>query len=85
MVLWSFDDPNLGVNLDPANLMMYGKANPVDALDVIGRYVMDVHAKDGGYPTCGRKLGHETALGQGKTDYPRFIAKLKEIGDDRCA
>lgn len=71
---------NLGVNLDPANLMMYGKANPVDALDVIGRYVMDVHAKDGGYPTCGRKLGHETALGQGKTDYPRFIAKLKEIG-----
>ena len=73
---------NLGVNLDPANLMMYGKANPVDALDVIGKYVMDVHAKDGCYPTCGRKLGVETPLGEGKTDYPRFVARLKELGYD---
>src|SRR5690606_23372177 len=38
---------NLGVNLDPANLILYGKANPVDALDVFGSYVRSVHAKDG--------------------------------------
>ena len=38
---------NLFVNLDPANLIMYGKANPVDAMDVIGCYVRGVHAKDG--------------------------------------
>src|SRR6185312_15834860 len=30
---------NLGINLDPANLLMYGMANPLDALDVFGRYV----------------------------------------------
>ncbi|MBO7296925.1 MAG: sugar phosphate isomerase/epimerase, partial [Clostridia bacterium] len=44
---------NVGVNLDPANLILYGKANPVDALGVIGKYVRDVHAKDGCYPTDG--------------------------------
>lgn len=71
---------NLGINLDPANLLMYGKANPIDALDVFGQYVQGVHAKDGEYPTNGRKLGLEKPLGQGRVNYPAFIAKLKDIG-----
>jgi sugar phosphate isomerase/epimerase len=71
---------NLGVNLDPANLLMYGKANPVDALDIIGIYVRAVHAKDGHYPTNGRELGEEVPLGEGRVDFPRLIAKLKELG-----
>lgn len=73
---------NLGVNLDPANLILYGKANPVDALDVFGEYVMGVHGKDALYPTDGYKLGAETPLGEGKVNYPRLIARLKEIGYD---
>lgn len=73
---------NLGVNLDPANLLLYGKANPVDALDILGPYVRGVHAKDGEYPTTGKQLGEEKALGQGRVDFPRFIAKLKEFGYD---
>jgi len=73
---------NLGLNLDPANLILYGKGNPVDALDVIGGYVYGVHAKDGKYPTTGRHLGEEVALGQGKVDFPRLVARLKEIGYD---
>lgn len=73
---------NLGVNLDPANLILYGKANPVDALDVFGEYVMGVHGKDSLYPTDGRHLGAEMPLGKGKVNYPRLIAKLKEIGYD---
>ena len=73
---------NLGINLDPANLILYGKANPVDALDVFGEYVRDVHAKDGCYPTDGKNLGKETALGQGKVNFQRLIAKLKEVGYD---
>lgn len=71
---------NLGVNLDPANLLMYGKANPVDALDVIGRYVRGVHAKDGEYPTDGRSLGKEKPLGQGRVNFPVLIPKLKSLG-----
>ena len=71
---------NLGVNLDPANLLLYGKANPVDALDIIGRYVRGVHAKDGEYPTNGRALGLEKALGEGRVNFPALIPRLKSLG-----
>lgn len=73
---------NLGVNLDPANLILYGKANPVDSLKVFGKYVRDVHAKDGRYPTNGLRLGEETALGEGDVNFPALIAALKELGYD---
>ena len=73
---------NLGINLDPANLLMYGKANPVDALDVFGSYVLDVHAKDGCYPTGGKNLGEEVPIGEGKVNFPIFIQRLKEFGYD---
>ncbi|HBN84846.1 MAG TPA: xylose isomerase [Clostridiales bacterium] len=72
--------PNVGVNLDPANLLMYGKANPVDALDIIGPYVKGVHGKDGEYPTNGYQLGKEKPLGEGRVQYDLFIRKLKQIG-----
>lgn len=71
---------NVGINLDPANLIMYGKANPVDALEVFGEYVMGIHGKDGKYPTDGHMLGEEVPLGEGKVNYPAFVGKLKEIG-----
>jgi sugar phosphate isomerase/epimerase len=73
---------DVGINLDPANLLMYGKANPVDALDILGKYVLDVHAKDGEYPVDGRNLGEEKPLGKGRVNFPRFIARLKELGYD---
>lgn len=73
-------ETNLGVNLDPANLLMYGKANPVDALDVIGCYVRGVHAKDGEYPTGGRELGVEKPLGEGRVNYPALLRKLVVLG-----
>ncbi len=71
---------NLGINLDPANLLMYGKANPVDALDVFGEYVAGIHAKDGLYPTNGRELGPEVAIGKGKVDFKKLIGDLKSRG-----
>jgi sugar phosphate isomerase/epimerase len=73
---------NLGINLDPANLILYGKANPVDSLNVYGKYVKGVHAKDGLYPTTGRYLGKEVPMGQGKVNFPAFITRLKEVGYD---
>lgn len=79
-VIEDLGEAYLGVNLDPANLLMYGKANPVDALDVIGRYVRGVHAKDGEYPTNGRELGVEKPLGEGRVNFPLLVPKLKELG-----
>ena len=73
---------NLGVNLDTANVILYGKANPVDALDVLGPYVRNLHAKDGFYPTNGHDLGREVPLGEGKVDFKAFFRKLRELGYD---
>lgn len=74
---------NLFVNLDTANLILYGRANPVDALDVFGRYVRNIHAKDGFYPTNGHALGTEVRLGDGKVDFKQLFIKLKELDFDR--
>ena len=71
---------NLGVNLDTANLILYGKANPVDSLDVFGKYVMNLHAKDGCYPKNGHDLGAETRIGDGKVDFYGVLKGLKELG-----
>lgn len=73
---------NLGVNLDPANLLMYGNANPVDAVGIFGKYIKGVHGKDGMYPTDGYKLGAEKRIGDGCVNYPVFIEKLKAAGYD---
>jgi L-ribulose-5-phosphate 3-epimerase len=71
---------NQGVNLDTANLILYDKANPLDALDIIGRFVRGLHAKDGLYPTDPRRLGKEVPIGEGKVDFPRIIQRLKDLG-----
>src|SRR6266567_3543650 len=70
---------NQGVNFDLANLILYGKANPVDAIELLGPYVQGIHAKDGLWPTNPRQLGQEVAIGKGKVDFPRIIARLKEL------
>lgn len=70
---------NLGINLDPANLILYGKGNPIDALDVFGDYVKNLHVKDGFYPTDPMKLGREVPVGQGKVCFPHFVSRLREI------
>ena len=70
---------NQGVNFDLANLILYGKANPVDAIEILGPYVQGIHAKDGMWPTNPKDLGEEVAIGKGKVDFPRIIARLKEM------
>jgi sugar phosphate isomerase/epimerase len=70
---------NQGVNFDLANLILYGKANPVDAIELLGPYVEGIHAKDGLWPTNPRELGQEVPIGKGKVDFPRIIRRLKEL------
>jgi L-ribulose-5-phosphate 3-epimerase len=70
---------NQGVNFDLANLILYGKANPVDAIETIGPYIQGIHAKDGLWPTNPRDLGKEVPIGKGKVDFPRLIERLKSL------
>ena len=71
---------NLFVNLDCANLILYGKGNPLDALDVVGHRVRGTHAKDGLFPTNPKELGEEVPIGKGKANFPKLIPRLKELG-----
>lgn len=70
---------NQGVNFDLANLILYGKANPVDAIEILGPYVQGIHAKDGMWPTNPKQLGEEVPIGKGKVDFPRIIERLKRL------
>jgi sugar phosphate isomerase/epimerase len=74
--------PNLRINFDPANMILYGTGDPIEALSVLGEHVITVHCKDGNWPPKDRPgaLGKEMPLGQGAVGIDRFIAKLKEIG-----
>ena len=74
------NQPNLGVGLDTANLILYGKANPVDAVDIIGAHVRSVHAKDGMWPTDPMKLGKEVLIGTGRVDFLQVFSKLQKLG-----
>ena len=72
--------PNLGVGLDTANLILYGKANPVDAVDILGPHVRSIHAKDGKWPTDPSNLGEEVLIGKGIVDFKTVFTKLHRIG-----
>lgn len=74
------NQPNLGVGLDTANLILYGKANPVDAVDIIGPHVRSIHAKDGKWPTDPMKLGEEVLIGKGIVNFGEVFAKLHRLG-----
>ncbi|MDQ2840187.1 MAG: sugar phosphate isomerase/epimerase [Acidobacteriota bacterium] len=70
---------NLGVNLDMANLVLYGKGEPVGALDVLGPYVRGTHAKDGLYPKDPYGLGEEVAIGKGRVRFAEVIEGLHRL------
>ncbi len=70
---------NIAVNLDLANLILYGKGEPLGALDVLGRHVRGIHAKDGMYPKDPYGLGEEVSIGSGQVRFPEVIHKLREL------
>jgi sugar phosphate isomerase/epimerase len=71
---------NIFVNYDTANLVMYGKSNPVDGLKVIGKYVKALHAKDGMYPADPSELGKEVPIPTGEVNFPAVFSLLKNRG-----
>lgn len=71
---------NVQINFDPANLILYGMSEPVEAVRRLGHLIYSVHAKDAkpsGEPDV---WGAEQLLGEGAVDYPRFLRALKEEG-----
>lgn len=74
--------PNLGINFDPANMILYGTGEPVEALMAVRERVLSVHLKDGTWPPKDKPdaLGTEVPLGQGDVGIKRFVEALRETG-----
>jgi sugar phosphate isomerase/epimerase len=73
------DLPNVGVNFDPANFLLYGTDEPLHALKILGTLVRGVHCKDGFRPEEPGKLGKEVPIGTGAVNFPAFLAELKRL------
>lgn len=78
--LHAVDRPNLGVNFDPANMILYGSGEPMEALRTLGEHVLTVHCKDGAWPETQGEWGRETPLGDGDVGMQRYVRTLREIG-----
>jgi L-ribulose-5-phosphate 3-epimerase len=71
--------PNVGVNFDPANMILYDKGNPIAALRVLGPWIRQVHIKDARRTKVTGTWGQEVTVGTGEVDWPAFFATLKEL------
>lgn len=85
VLLRFFDDverPNLRINFDPANMVLYGSQEPISAFRTLRNHVISVHGKDGDWPPkeSPQSLGNERALGEGSVNLPAFFAALRETG-----
>jgi hydroxypyruvate isomerase len=70
----------LGVNFDPANMILYGKGNPLDAVEILMPWVRHVHIKDAISSPVPGQWGKEVVWGTGQVDSGRFLGKLKQFG-----
>jgi L-ribulose-5-phosphate 3-epimerase len=74
------DRRNLKINFDPANMVLYGTGNPLEALRALSEHVISVHCKDGVGPDGIGKLGTERPLGLGQVDFPAFLNVVRDVG-----
>lgn len=72
--------PNLKVNFDPANMLLYDMGEPLKAVELLAPYVRSVHLKDAKRPLAKGAWGEEVPLGQGQADIRAFVELLKRIG-----
>ncbi|MBL8815144.1 MAG: sugar phosphate isomerase/epimerase [Planctomyces sp.] len=74
---------NLFINFDPANMILYGTGEPIDALKKVGKYVRSIHCKDAKWAAPearGTGWGQEVPLGDGDVGMENYLRTLKEIG-----
>ena len=76
------DVENVGVNFDPANFLINGRANPTDAMERLAFLTYGFHAKDAAYATGFEPKGKELQIGKGQVNFPAVLQKLKNAGFD---
>ncbi len=73
---------NVGANFDPANLILYEKGDPIDALRTLASWVKQCHLKDANRTQHPGTWGEEVPVGTGQVDWKEFFAVLEAIGFD---
>ena len=76
--------PGVYVNFDPANMILYGKGDPVKAVKTLAPWIRHIHIKDAKYARIPGAWGEEVEWTKGEVNADAFIAALKEIGYDGC-
>jgi sugar phosphate isomerase/epimerase len=71
--------PNVGVNFDPANMILYDKGDPIQALRVLGPWLKQCHLKDAVKTKVPGTWGEEVPLGSGRVDWRAFFRTLREL------
>ena len=79
-LLGSLGKPNVAVNFDPANMLLYGKGDPIRAVRVLAPWIRQVHVKDANPSAPPGTWGEEVAVGSGQVDWPIFFSTLAEVG-----
>jgi sugar phosphate isomerase/epimerase len=72
--------PNVGVNFDPANMLLYDKGDPIDSLRTLGPWIRQVHLKDAVRTRVPGTWGDEVVVGTGQVDWPAFFRTLENLG-----
>jgi L-ribulose-5-phosphate 3-epimerase len=72
--------PNLMINFDPANMLLYDMDDPLKAVELLAPYIRSVHVKDANRPTMKGTWGSEVPLGEGQTNTREFVKLLKKVG-----
>ena len=73
------DRENVKVNFDPANMILYGSSDPIEALDKLQDHIVHVHVKDATPAIRSGAWGSDVPLGEGEVGIDRYLRKLKEI------
>jgi len=77
-LLQKLNRSNVGVNFDPANMILYDKGDPIEALRKLGPWIRQVHIKDARRTKVPGTWGEEVAVGSGEVDWRAFFATLRE-------
>ncbi len=72
--------PNLKVNFDPANMLLYDMGDPIRAVEILGPDIRSVHVKDANRTRVPGAWGEEVPLGQGQVNIKKFVQTLKKVG-----
>ena len=74
------DVPGLYVNFDPANMILYGKGRPMDALETLVPWIRKIHVKDADATAVPGTWGTERPWGEGQVGGAAFIDALNGLG-----